>query len=455
MLWGGRFEHELDDVMWAFNASLPFDRRLWQEDIHGSIAWAQTLAAAGILTADEVDQLVNGLQQVEAEMAAGTFSFQPQDEDIHTAVERRLTELVGPLGGKLHTGRSRNDQIATDMRLYVLGQCGRFHKLLQDLQQAIVEQAGRHTDTLMPGYTHLQQAQPVLFGHWLMSFFWKFQRDQTRLRDLAERTAVLPLGSGALAGNPFGIDREALAETLNFAEVSDNSIDAVADRDFVVEFLSWAALVQVHLSGLAEDLVLWSSREFGYVLLDDRYTTGSSLMPQKKNPDSMELIRGKSGRVVGNLCGLLTTLKGLPSTYNKDLQEDKEPLFDTIDTLSMELPIAAGVLRTLQVNRERMAAALDSAMLATDMADYLVKKGVPFRQSHEFVGRAVRRAEELQVGLDELPLKDLKAIHPAFGPDIEAAMSFNHSVAARNAAGGTSPATLQAQLDKARKLLAA
>ncbi|MGQ9494084.1 MAG: argininosuccinate lyase, partial [Anaerolineae bacterium] len=300
---------------------------------------------------------------------------------------------------------------------------------------------------------HLQRAQPVLFSHWLMSFFWKFQRDRERLNDVEQRIAVLPLGAGALAGNPFGIDRQGLAAELGFAAVTENSIDAVSDRDYVIEFLSWAALLQVHLSNLAEDLILWSSYEFGFIQLDDAYCTGSSLMPQKKNPDTLELMRGKTGRIVGHLIGAFTMLKGLPSGYNKDLQEDKEAIFDTIDTLSLELPIVAGIILTLQVNAARMAAALDEAMLATDLADYLVRKGLPFRQSHHLVGQAVKRAEELGISLCQLELAQYQAIHPAFADDLYAIFDYHQSVEQRDVYGGTAPAAVRAQIERGKTLL--
>jgi argininosuccinate lyase len=452
-LWGGRFTAATDELMKRFNDSIGFDRRMYAADVQGSIAYAGALARSGLITAEERDQLIAGLEQVQAEFDAGDFEIQPGDEDIHTAVERRLGELVGPVAGKLHTGRSRNDQVATDLRLHLLGEMASLREMVIGLQEAIVQKAEAHLDVIMPGYTHLQQAQPLLFGHWLMSFFWKFQRDRERLVDLARRTSVLPLGAGALAGNPFGVDRQALAADLGFDAVTENSVDAVSDRDYVVEFLAWAALVQVHLSNLAEDLIVWASREFGFVELADAYSTGSSLMPQKKNPDSLELMRGKSGRVVGHLTGLLTTLKGLPSSYDKDLQEDKEALFDVVDTLKMELPVAAGVVRTMTVNGERMAAALDDALLATDLADYLVRKGVPFRESHHLAGQAVRRAEELDVSLGALTLADYQAIHPAFAEDVYQVFDFQRSVEARDVEGGTAPSAVHAQIKRAKGLL--
>ena len=452
-LWGGRFTGMMDERTRRFNDSIAFDRRMYAADVQGSIAYAGALARAGLITADECDQLIAGLQQVRSEFDAGTFQFEAGDEDIHTAVERRLGELVGAMAGKLHTGRSRNDQVSTDLRLYLLQEIASLCQALTGLQEAIVEKAEAHLDMVMPGYTHLQQAQPLLFSHWLMSFFWKFQRDRERLAEVARRTSVMPLGAGALAGHPFGLDRQALATQLGFAAVAENSVDAVSDRDYVVEFLAWAALVQIHLSGLAEDLIVWSSQEFGFVQLDDAYCTGSSLMPQKKNPDSLELMRGKSGRMVGHLLGMLVTLKALPSGYNKDLQEDKEAVFDAIDTLALELPIATGIIRTLKVNAMRMAAALDDAMLATDLADYLVRKGVPFRESHRLVGQAVKRAEAFSVPLQELDLAEYQAIHPAFEEDLYAVFDFQRSVEMRHALGGTAQAAVRTQIERARALL--
>jgi argininosuccinate lyase len=425
-LWAGRFTSATDERMATFNDSIGFDHRMYAVDIGASIAYARALLAAELVTAEEHDQLVSGLEQVRAEFDAGTFEIMPGDEDIHTAVERRLGELVGPAAGKLHTGRSRNDQVTTDLRLYLLQEMGPLDGALIGLQSAIVDQAEAHLSVIMPGYTHLQQAQPLLFSHWLLSFFWKFQRDRQRLSDVMGRTSVSPLGTGALAGHPFGIDRRSLAAELGFAGLAENSIDAVSDRDYVVDFLSWAALVQVHLSGLAEDLIIWSSREFGFVQVDDAYATGSSLMPQKRNPDSLELMRGKGGRMIGHLIGFLTTLKGLPSAYNKDLQEDKELLFD----------------------------AVDGAMLATDLADYLVRKGIPFRQSHHLIGQAVRRAEELGVSLKDLTLAEYQAIHRSFAQDLYRCFDVQASVEARDALGGTAPTAVRIQIEHARSLLA-
>ena len=372
-LWGGRFSGKTDPTMERFSQSIAFDQRLWAMDIRGSKAYARVLQRAGILSAQECDSLLRGLAAVEKEFASSGFEFLPSDEDIHTAVERRLGELVGSVAGKLHTGRSRNDQVATDLRLYVMEQAIHLRMAVTDTQRAMVSTAEAHLDVIMPGYTHGQQAQPVLFSHWLLSYFWALQRDRDRLDDLGKRVSELPLGSGALAGNPFEVDREYLARELGFARISENSIDAISDRDFVIEFLNWAATLGVHLSRLSADLINWASLEYGFVELDDAYSTGSSLMPQKKNPDSLELVRGKAGRLTADLISLLVTMKGLPGGYNRDLQEDKEPLFDAIDTLAQALPIVTGVVLTLRLNVERMKAALHDGMLATDLSDYLVR----------------------------------------------------------------------------------
>jgi argininosuccinate lyase len=452
-LWGGRFTGATDEAMRRFNDSIAFDRRLYAADVQGSIAYARALTEAGLITVNERDELIAGLQRVREEFETGALQLKPSDEDIHTAVERRLGEIVGSVAGKLHTGRSRNDQVATDLRLYLMGEIAELRQALLATQGAIVEKARAHLDVLMPGYTHTQQAQPILFSHWLMSFFWKLQRDQERLKDVMRRTAVLPLGAGALAGNPFGIDRQGLAAELGFGGVTQNSVDAVGDRDYVVEFLAGAALLQVHLSGLAEDLIWWSSWEFGFVRLDDAYCTGSSLMPQKRNPDCLELMRAKTGRIVGHLTQLLMVLKGLPSGYNKDLQEDKEALFDAIDTLRLQLPIAAGMIRTLQIDAERMAGALDDSMLATDLADYLVRKGVPFRESHHLIGQVVKRAEELGVSLQGLPLSEYQTVSAAFGEDLCAVFDFRQSVERRCVEGGTAVTAVLAQIERAKALL--
>ena len=393
--------------------------------------------------------LCEGLQNVADEIENDKFEWRIEDEDVHMAVERRLTEIVGPVGGKLHTGRSRNDQVATDLRLWTMNAIENVAEGLVSLQRALLEKARPHVDTLMPGFTHLQQAQVVSFAHYLLSYFWMLQRDSQRFFDLSFRISVLPLGSGALAGHALGIDREFLAEKLGFDQVAPNSMDAVSDRDFVVEFLSNSALTMTHLSRLAEDLIIYSSAGYRYVTLSDRFTTGSSLMPQKKNPDSLELIRGKTGRVLGHLTGFLATLKGLPSTYNKDLQEDKEPLFDAFDTVVRSLRIAAGVIESLTVNEENMARSLDDFLLATDLADYLVKKGMPFRQSHEAAGKCVAACEKRGVGLRELPLEAYREVSDLFGEDLKKALSFKSSAARRKTFGGTAPSAVRKQIRRA------
>ena len=452
-LWGGRFEGGTDDLMRQFNDSFGFDRRLYAADIRGSVAYAGALHRAGLLTEEEHAQIVAGREQVRQEFEAGTFEPQPSDEDIHTAVERRLTEIVGPVAGKLHTGRSRNDQVALDLRLWLLDAIEQVQADLRQVQRAIVEKASAHRDLIMPGYTHLQPAQPVLFAHWLMQYFWMLERDRERLADGARRAAVSPLGAGALAGNPFAIDREALAVELGLSSVTPNSLDAVSDRDFAAEFLFNAAMIGVHLSRLAEDLILYSSPGFRFLTIGEGYATGSSLMPQKRNPDSLELARGKSGRLIGNLNTLLVVLKGLPSAYNKDLQEDKEPLFDTVDTLGVTLPVVAGVIASLEPDGEAMRAALDTAMLATDLADYLVDKGMPFREAHSVVGRVVRRAETNGLTLESLPLTDYQLESPLFGADVKAVLDFKQSVRRRAVTGGTAPEAVERQLAEARRRL--
>lgn len=452
-LWGGRFAKQTDSLVRQLNDSLSFDSRLYEQDIAGSMAWARGLVGAGVLTGAEADELVWGLEQVRAEFGAGSFVVQAGDEDVHTAVERRLTELVGEVGGKLHTGRSRNDQVATDFRLWVMAACEQLLAHLGQLQQALLASAEADLLLPMPGYTHLQHAQPVTWGHWALAHFWPLVRDSGRVAQAQQQAALLPLGSGALAGTAYPVDRQQLAAELGFLAVVPNSLDGVSDRDFAADFLYAAAMIGLHLSRLAEQLILFSTTEFGFVVLDDSYSTGSSLMPQKKNPDTLELTRGKSGRLIGYLTGLLTTLKGLPSAYDKDLQEDKEPLFAAFDTLSLLLPVMAGVISTLRLRPERMAAQLEPNLLATDLADYLVKRGVPFRQAHHWVGQAVQLAESGQQPLTALSLADLQTITPHFGPDVLAVFDVKASLSGRAAVGGTAPQALQAQLAQAKAAL--
>src|SRR5215207_699428 len=413
-LWSGRFAQNLDRLAFELNASLAVDKRLAIQDVDGSRAWADAIHLAGVLTDKEHSSISLGLAAVREEFSAGRFAFAPSDEDIHSAVERRLTELTGSVAGKLHTGRSRNDQVATDFRLWILQTIPTMEAGLIGLQGALVEQAELADEILMPGYTHLQRAQPVLLAHWWLSHYWPLQRDHERLQDLTERVSVIPLGSGALAGVPFDIERSALAESLGFAAVSQNSIDAVSDRDFVAEYLFCLTIMGIHLSKLAEQMVLYTSAEFGFFELSDAFSTGSSLMPQKKNPDIFELTRGKSGALIGLLTGLLVTLKGLPSTYDKDLQEDKAPVFQATDLLLMVLPVIAGAIRTVIVKHDRLRSEIDSSMLATDLADYLVGKGIPFRETHAIAGKSVRLAQEKKFGLEEIPLETYQSLCPAF-----------------------------------------
>jgi argininosuccinate lyase len=452
-LWGGRFTGKLDPAAWALNASIGFDQRLAQQDVRGSIAWAGALEKAGVLTAEERLEICHGLERIEAEFAEETFVFQEGDEDIHTAVERRLGELIGELAGKLHTGRSRNDQVATDFRLWVLEHLPVIQAAIASLQHSLIARAQSDWDVLMPGYTHTQRAQPVMLSHWWLSHFWPLQRDRQRFIEMADRAADLPLGCGALAGAPFSIDREGLAQALGFRRPAPNSLDAVADRDFAAEFLFCAALTGVHLSRLADAVILFSSAEFGFFELSDAFSTGSSLMPQKKNPDMFELARGKSGALLGWLTGMLATLKGLPSAYDKDLQEDKQPVFQAYDTLVGLLPVLAGAVATISPHPERMASAIDAAMLATDLADYLVGKGVPFRQAHSLAGQAVQAAAGLHQPLNSLSLGAFQAIHPAFDEDLYQVFDPAQSIARRNAIGGTAPQSVAVQLQQARLLL--
>ena len=448
-LWGSRFSGKLDQGAFLLNASLPFDQRLALQDVSGSIAWATALAQAGVLTEDESSRIISGLEAVAAEFENASFAFAESDEDIHTAVERRLGELIGPLAGKLHTGRSRNDQVATDFRLWMLDTLPELDAAIAGLQSTLVRLAEKHLSTLMPGYTHLQRAQPITLAHWLLGHFWALQRDRERLTDLRDRVAVLPLGCGALAGTAFPVDRIALADALGFDAPSPNSLDAVSDRDFAAEYLFCTAMTGVHLSRLAENVILFTTAEFGFFELSDAFSTGSSLMPQKKNPDLFELARGKAGTLIGLLTGLLATLKGLPSTYDKDLQEDKLPVFQATDTLLAILPVLAGAFESMTFNEEGMSAAIDASMLATDLADYLVRKGVPFREAHGVVGKAVRVAAEKGISLDKLTLNDWQALGP-FDPDLGQVFDPMESVKRRNAIGGTSPESVQKQIQLAK-----
>ena len=454
-LWGGRFEEGLAGEMEALNRSLDVDWRLWRQDVRGSRAWARGLERAGILSGEEAAAIDAGLIRVAGmlEEAGGSHRF--ADEDIHTVVERLLTETIGPVGGKLHSGRSRNDQAATGFRLWGRDAIRALRRDIAALVEAISAKAREATDIVMPGYTHLQQAQPVPAAHWLLSRAWPLVRDLEHLGEVLRECDVLPLGSGALAGCPFAVDRRRLAEDLGFARVCENSMDGVGDRDWAARLVFAAAMTGVHLSQLAEDLVLFSTSEFGFVRLGDGFTTGSSLMPQKRNPDVAELTRGKSGRLVGNVARMLTVLKGLPAGYNRDLQEDKEAVFDSVDTLTVVLPAMAGAVRGMELVLARIEEALRPEMLATDLADHLVRRGVPFRESHDLAGALVRAAEASGRELSALSLEEMRAVHPDFGPEVFSIFDPKTSVESRAVRGGTSAAAVRAQFEALERALAA
>jgi argininosuccinate lyase len=448
--WGGRFAGATDKSVENFTTSLAYDRRLARQDIAGSMAHSRMLAKQGIITSAEGEQIVAGLSEILAEIEAGKFEFDPALEDIHMAIEARLTSQLGEVGKKVHTARSRNDQVALDVRLYLAGEVEGLIADLRNLRLAGIRLAHQHVAAILPGYTHLQRAQPILFAHHLLAYDEMWRRDQERLQESLSRIKVSPLGAAALAGTTFPIDPAAVAAEVGFPQTFRNSLDAVSDRDFIIEFLAHASIIMVHLSRLSEELILWSSAEFGFVVLPDAYATGSSIMPQKKNPDVPELIRGKSGRVAGHLLGLLMTVKGLPLAYNRDLQEDKEPLFDTVDTVRPAIQLMAGLLSNLTVRPERLVAALHGGFLtATDLADYLVTQGVPFRTAHEQVGNTVRYAESQNKELWELSLEEIQQFAPQAGADVFDWLKIDNSVARRRSPGGTAPERVREALERA------
>ncbi|MFL6227462.1 MAG: argininosuccinate lyase [Pyrinomonadaceae bacterium] len=454
-LWGGRFTGRADAGFAAFNRSFDFDRRLFAADVRASLAHGEALRAAGVLTDAEFAQIKSGLETLGTRAEAGpNFLDDPQAEDVHSFIESRLVALAGDAGRKLHTGRSRNDQVATAMRLWLREEIDEIDARVQDAQAALVALAEAHRDAVLPGYTHLQRAQPVLFAHWCLAYFEMLARDRDRLADARRRTNVLPLGSAALAGTSYAINRAGVARALGFESVSRNSLDAVSDRDFCVEFCAAASLVMAHLSRLAEDLILYSTTEFGFIELGDAISTGSSLMPQKKNPDALELVRGKAGRVFGHTVALLTVIKGLPLAYNKDMQEDKEAVFDTADTVRAALEVTATVLRNITLREDRtLAAAARGYMNATELADYLARRGVPFREAHEAVGRVVLRAIELGVELDEMPIEEMRVVTPLVETDVRDALSLEQTLATKTQAGGTSRERVAEALAAARESL--
>ena len=452
-LWGGRFTKKMDADAWTFNASISFDNRLAKQDSQASIAWAAALEKIGLLSTTESLLIQDGLHQIQKELISQNFLFLPEDEDIHTAVERRLFEIIGPTAGKLHTGRSRNDQVATDFRLWMIEQNLYLIQAIKALQLQIFNRAQQDMGIAMPSYTHLQQAQPVLLSHWWLSFFWPLQRDIEQLNQVQKQASVLPLGSGAVAGTSFPIDRHDLASQLGFAEVSQNSMDAVSDRDFAAQFIFSAALCGLHLSRLAEQLIIFTASEFGFFTLSDAFSTGSSLMPQKKNADIFELTRGKAGTLLGTLCGFLATLKGLPSIYDKDLQEDKQAVFKVMDTLMSILPVIGNAIQTLTVNVEKITASINPAIFATDIADGLVRHGIPFREAHAIVGKAIQMAFDRQVNIDALSNTDWQMVAPGIELDWKSYFSTTSSIESRSATGGTATSAVNDQIKLVQQLI--
>ncbi|MDG5816031.1 argininosuccinate lyase [Chitinispirillales bacterium ANBcel5] len=452
-MWDGRFKKPSDKLMEEFNNSLPFDKKLIEEDITGSIAWANALKKIGVFSEEERVKVIDGLREILKEYKEGKVTFLHSDEDIHMAVERLLVEKVGSAGERLHTGRSRNDQVITDTRLYTKKALKEINEGLLELQGSILHRAQEDYGVIVPGFTHLQQAQPILLSHYWMSFFFLLEREKSRIGHAIKSTDILPLGSGALAGSGFSVDRDSIAKELGFSEISKNSVDMVSSRDFLLETLSVFASVGVHISRYAEDLIIWSSKEFGFIELDDAWSTGSSMMPQKKNPDSLELLRGKSGRFVGNYVRFVTTLKGVGLTYYKDLQEDKEPLFDSVFQLQMVVKVFSQVLLTLSVCQERIEKDLDPFLLATDMADYLVRKGMPFRQAHKVIGKVVGYCVENDLTLIELPVEKLKEYSDLFGEDVEKLYSWKDAISYRTVKGGTGWDSVKEQIETGKKIL--
>ncbi len=455
-MWGGRFASGPAAIMEAINASIGFDRKLYAQDIRGSLAHSEMLAKTGIISTDDQEKIANGLNTILKEIEDGEFAFSTRLEDIHMNIEARLAELIGPAAGRLHTARSRNDQVAVDFRLWVKDELLRVAEALKGLIAAFLERAEEHAATVMPGFTHLQTAQPVTFGHHCMAYVEMFSRDLSRVRDALERLDESPLGAAALAGTGFPIDRHMTASALGFREPTRNSLDSVSDRDYALEFLSLAAICATHLSRLAEEIVIWSTPQFGFVRLSDQFSTGSSIMPQKKNPDAAELVRAKTGRVNGHLIGLLTVMKGLPLTYSKDMQEDKEAVFDAAETLDLMLAAMSGMVRDLTVNEAAMKKAAGSGYsTATDLADWLVRRlGLPFREAHHVTGRAVALAESRKVGLEKLSLDELRSIHPGIEDDVFSVLAVQNSVKSRSSFGGTAPAEVRKQIRYWKKRLA-
>ena len=454
-LWGGRFSKNTDDAVNDFNSSIRFDKRMYRQDIRGSIAHARMLGKCGVIPSDDAEKIIAGLKEILSEIESGKAQFMIDAEDIHMNIETMLTEKIGDAGKRLHTGRSRNDQVALDIRMYLMDETADIEEMLIHTLNVLVDLASDHTETIMPGYTHLQKAQPVTFAHHLMAYFEMFKRDLSRLRDCRKRTNVMPLGSGALAGTTYPLDREFVASELGFDAVTMNSLDGVSDRDFVIELANCLALVMMHLSRFCEELILWSSNEFSFVEMDDAFSTGSSIMPQKKNPDVAELIRGKAGRVYGHLMGLLTTMKGIPLAYNKDMQEDKEPIFDSIDTVKLCLPVFCDMIATMTVKKDNMLKGSKGGFTnATDVADYLVKKGLPFREAHAVVGRMVFYSIEHDKALDDLTMDEFKEFSDIIEDDIYNAISMETCVNDRKVIGGPAKEVVEKAIADAKEFLA-
>ena len=453
-LWEGRFTKETSKLLEKFNASITFDKKMYAEDIAGSIAHSKMLAKQGIITEDEQKNMENGLEQIKKEIESGNFIFKIEDEDIHMSIEKRLTEIIGPIAGKLHTARSRNDQVALDIRLYTREKSKYLKKLLFNLEETLLKLAFDNINTIIPGYTHLQRAQPILFSHYLMAYFQMFKRDIGRINDCLERADEMPLGAGALAGTTFNIDRHFVANELGFARVTENSLDSVSDRDFIIELSSAVAIISMHLSRFAEEIIIWCTSEFSFISLDDAFATGSSIMPQKKNPDIAELLRGKTGRIYGNLMAILTTMKALPLAYNKDMQEDKEGIFDSLENIEICLEIFAEMLSTLTINEKYILDSMKYGFLnATDVADYLAKKGMPFRNAHKVTGEIVSYCENKNISIDEMSIEEFKNFSILFDTDILVTISIKNCVDLRKSYGGTSTESVLLQIENGKKFL--
>ena len=450
-LWEGRFNKETNKLLEKFNASITFDNRMYEEDINGSIAHSRMLVKQGIINKDEQNKIESGLLDIKKEIEEGVFQFKVEDEDIHMSIEKRLTEIIGPIAGKLHTARSRNDQVALDIRMYVRKEARNIRQLLINMEHILLNLSEKYKNTVIPGYTHLQRAQPILFSHHLMAYFQMFKRDISRIDDFLERTDELPLGAGALAGTTFNLDRNYTAQLLGFSKPTENSLDSVSDRDFIIEL---AMIISMHLSRFSEEIIIWCTSEFSFISLDDAFATGSSIMPQKKNPDIAELVRGKTGRIYGNLVGILTTMKALPLAYNKDMQEDKEGIFDSIDNIKLSIEIFYAMLDTLSVNEDKILNSIKSGFLnATDVADYLARRNIPFRQAHKITGEIVSYCESRNIAIDDMSIEDFKNFSEVFEEDILSEITIENCINKRDSLGGTSIKNVEIQLENARKYL--